>query len=166
MKYVLILMLLGGSQSFAQQNATKLYDQFAGDVRDKILYPIELERLKKPVACLIRVLVDPGKNVLEMDMSDSADSTLKAQFVKVKDKLNSKFLSNYLRYDYRSSSIHTFVIPFSLSIHSIGTGERQAPVQAIEINDVRKYTQFDGKELTGEVIFLPQIFREQSVAQR
>ncbi|MFD2144437.1 hypothetical protein [Mucilaginibacter antarcticus] len=99
-------------------------------------------------------------------MSDSADSTLKAQFVKVKDKLNSKFLSNYLRYDYRSSSIHTFVIPFSLSIHSIGTGERQAPVQAIEINDVRKYTQFDGKELTGEVIFLPQIFREQSVAQR
>ncbi len=158
---MLLTVLLIGSKCFAQRSDSKDYQEFVRRFGWRIYYPGELMRNRKPTVCLIKIEVDAEKNVLNMDLSDSADSVLKVEFNKHRSELDTKPLISYLKAEYNKNSCTTYMVPLSFAMYHV-----QVPVQNIAIKSLYNYFKFNGKDLNGNVIFLDPIYIESSIPQR
>jgi len=156
MKYLKISLLWGifliCSTCFAQNNAKDDYEKFDRNFSSTINYPVELVRNCTVTACLLMVQVDSVKNVIEMNLSDSADSLLNVEFKRHKHSLNTKLLENYLKTEYANNNCNTYLIPLSYGFHQMS-----CPSQNITITLLDNYLKFESKYINGNVIFLKPI---------
>jgi len=153
---VLLSITLSIANACFAQNSTKSdYDSFVLSFRSKIGYPTTLIKNCTSTACLIKVQVDDSKNVINMELSDSADSLLVIEFKHDKMGLNLKSLESYLKSKYSNEKQITFLIPLSYGIRST-----QCPIPSVSIQRLNNYEKFNGNYLTGNIIFLDPIYSE------
>jgi hypothetical protein len=161
---LLLMMLLFDicNKGFAQNHGgyeNEDYWQFAKAFNRTFEYPIELQRVRKPIICLIKVEVDSAKNILDMQLSDSADSVMRVQFDKHKRELNTKPLLNYLKSIYKGNNCTTYIIPLSFAMF-----RKQVSNQVVKLETYYNYSRFSGKFLTGKIIFLEPLSTEVGIA--
>jgi hypothetical protein len=151
------LLLLGFcltfSVCFAQTGNKQDYQKFARWFPSKIPLPGELMRNCTPTVCLIKINVDSDKHIINMQMSDSADSLLVKEFNLHKIDLDLKPLEKYLKDSYANDSSNIFLIPLSYAMTSRACG-----TQSINISTLILYNSFDGKNINGNVVFLDPIY--------
>ncbi len=143
---------------FAQNNSNKDYEKFVRRFPMTIYYPPELIRSCTPVACLIKFRVDSQKNVIDMKLSDSADSLMKAEFTRHKSNLDIKLLESFIKNEYIANRCDTYVIPLSYSLYRM-----PCPEQTVKVSSLFNYSKFDGEYLNGNVIFLNPIYLQTAV---
>jgi len=97
------------------------------------------------------------KNVIDMQLSDSADSLLKVEFKKHKSILKIKSLERYLKVEYGKDNCIVYLIPLSYSF-------RQMPCpQNIKMTTLYNYYKFNGKSIIGNCILLNPIGSLESI---
>lgn len=155
---LLFAIIFVGSKCIAQDNSKNYYKQFTQSFVSTVDYPVDMIRNCIPTVCLVKIQTDSSRNVLDMQLSDSADSLLNVEFKHSKQKLNVILIKKYLKAEYGKADCNTYIIPLSYSLHQM-----PCPAMSINITTLYKYSKFDGKFLNGNVIFLDPIYSEIAV---
>ncbi|EHQ25540.1 hypothetical protein Mucpa_1380 [Mucilaginibacter paludis DSM 18603] len=141
----------------AQVKADQSYHQFVNSFPWIVSYPMELVRKCIPVNCLIKVRVDSAKNVVDMQLSDSADSLIVAEFEGKKHELSINLLEKYIKAKYSGSTCTIFLIPFTYTLLQMRCTPPGTTFSALS-----GYAKFNNKPQQGEVIFLDPIYVQRS----
>jgi len=161
---LIVFSLMIGNRCLGQGNlgySNKDYGQFVRLFHRVISYTGQANGIRKPTVCLVRIRVDSAKNILDMKLSDSADSLLKAEFNRHKSEIDTKTLVSYFKSVYGNNNSGTYIIPLSFAMF-----RDQIPNQSVSMMSLYSYSKFDGAFLTGTVIFLDPIYSESSIPVR
>lgn len=138
---------------FAQNNGKNDYRKFVSSFTSKIAFPNELMKNCVPTFCLIKVNVDSAMSIVDMQLSDSADSLLVLEFNKHKNEIDLKLLERCLKADYKSDSGDIYLIPFSYGMLAMNCN-----TQAVSLTTLCNYNKFNGKFIIGKVVLLDPIY--------
>jgi hypothetical protein len=152
LSFLIFVFFISGT-CLGQGKMSKDYQKFVNSFVETIYEPIQTTIICKPVVCLIKIEVDSAKNVLDIKLSDSADSLLKARVDVFKKNIKTQLLTNFIKLEYANSTGNIFVIPLHLS-----TRDDACASPVIEWAKILAYSRFDGIFLSGNVIFLRPIY--------
>jgi len=139
----------------AQENPNGDYNRFLQIFETVIHAPPQLFAKCSPMICLIKVETDETKNVIDIHLSDSADSSLNSEFEKDKNRLDIRSLENYFKRVYKNNPCQTFLIPLSYSML-----QATCPDRSVDIATIYNYWKFEGSYLNKQAIILAPIYRQ------